>query len=211
MVRSPSDVIVDAPAQRLDAIVRSAALRSQVALRDDLERERALLASDAHHHRSAGRRALEHVERAEVDGTNDLRRQRDVHVDGEPHRHAGAARRRAELRDQSARVEQRREDPVGELLHLRQRPPHFALQLVEERLRRRGIGVERSRGDLEVGGEPHQILLHALVQRPLDAATFGIGGQREPRPGGSELLDLAAQPIEGWLLVGLLGLQRMLS
>jgi hypothetical protein len=49
------------------------------------------------------------------------------------------------------------------------------------------------------------------VQRPLDAATFGIGGQGESFPGSSELLDLAAQPFEGWLLVGLLGLQRMPS
>ena len=72
-----------------------------------------------------------------------------------------------------------------------------------------GSESSRTRGDLEVGGEPDQILLHALVQGPLDAATFGIGGQREAFPRGSELLDLAAQPIEGWLLVGLLGLQRM--
>ena len=127
----------------------------------------------------------------------------------DPRRHAGAARRRAELRDQPARLEQRREDPVGELLHLRQRPPRFALQLVEERLRRRRIGVHRSRGDLQVGRERHQILLHAIVQRSLDAASFGIGGQRESFPRGSELLDLAAQPIEGWLLVGLLDLHRI--
>ncbi len=63
-------------AQRLDAIVRGAAFRSQVAVRDDLERERARLASDAHDHRRAVRRALEHVERAEVDGAGDLRRRR---------------------------------------------------------------------------------------------------------------------------------------
>ena len=85
-------------AQRFDAIVRGAAFRSQVALRDDLEGERALLASDAHRDRRAGRRALERVERAEVDGAGDLRRHGDVHVDVDPRRHAGAARRRAELR-----------------------------------------------------------------------------------------------------------------
>jgi hypothetical protein len=49
------------------------------------------------------------------------------------------------------------------------------------------------------------------VQGPLDVATFGIGDQRESFPRGSELFDLAAQPIEGWLLVGLLDLQRMPS
>jgi hypothetical protein len=47
------------------------------------------------------------------------------------------------------------------------------------------------------------------VQSPLDVATFGIGDQRQSFPRGSELLDLAAQPIEGCLLVGLLDLQRM--
>jgi hypothetical protein len=49
------------------------------------------------------------------------------------------------------------------------------------------------------------------VQGSLDFATLGIGDQRESFPRGSELLDLAAQPIEGWLLVGLLGFQRMPS
>jgi hypothetical protein len=49
------------------------------------------------------------------------------------------------------------------------------------------------------------------VQGPLDAATFGIGDQRESFPRSSEFPDLAAQPIEGWLLIGLLGLQRMPS
>ena len=144
-----------------------------------------------------------------IDGAGERRRHGDVHFDIELHRHAGPARRRAELGDQPARLEQRREDPVGELLHLRERPPRFALQLVEERLRRRGSSPP-NRGDLEVGGEPHQVLLHALVQRPLDASTFGIGGQRESSPRGSELLDLVAQPIEGWLFLGLLGLQRLL-
>jgi hypothetical protein len=47
------------------------------------------------------------------------------------------------------------------------------------------------------------------VQGLLDVATFGIGGQRESFPRSAELLDLSAQPIEGWLLVGLLDLQRM--
>jgi len=49
------------------------------------------------------------------------------------------------------------------------------------------------------------------VQCTLDAATFDIGGQRESFPRGSELLDLTTEPIERWLLVGLLGVQRMPS
>ena len=55
------------------------------------------------------------------------------------------------------------------------------------------------------------MLLYALVQGLLDVATFGIGDSRESFPRGSEFLDLATQPIEGWLLVGLLSLQRMPS
>ena len=157
----------------------------------------------------SGRRALERVQGAEIDGAGDLRRSGPVHVHVDPRLHAGAGRRRAELRGQSAYLEQRREDPVGELLQLPQRSPHFALHLVEERLRRRGIGFHGPRGDLEDGGEPDQILLHAAVQCPLDVATFGIADKRESSPRGSELLDLAAQPIEGWLLVGLIDLQRM--
>ncbi len=197
-------------AQRFDAIVRGAAFRSQIALHVDLEGDRALLASDVHSDRSTGRRALEHVQHAEVDGAGDLRRRGVTSAAiraGTPARLA-AARSSATSPPASSSGGK---IPVGELLHLRQRPPRFALELVEERLRRRGIGVHRSRGDLEVGGEPHQILLHALVQRPLDAATFGIGGQRESCPRSSELLDLAAQPIEGCLRVGLLGLQRIPS
>jgi hypothetical protein len=49
------------------------------------------------------------------------------------------------------------------------------------------------------------------VQGPLDVATFGIGCQRESLPRSAELLDLSTQPIEGWLLVALLDLQRMTS
>jgi hypothetical protein len=49
------------------------------------------------------------------------------------------------------------------------------------------------------------------VQGPLDVAAFGIGDQREAFPRSPELLDLAAQPVDGRLLVGLLGLQRMSS
>lgn len=188
-------------------------MRSQVTLRHDLERESPFLTSDAYPHLSGGRRVLENVERGEVDGADDLRRAgRDhIDVDVDPHPHACAVRCRAELHDQSTRIEQRREDAVGKLLHLRQRPPRFTLHLVEERLRRRGIGVHPSRGDLEVFREPHQILLHSPVQRSLDAATVGIGDQRESLPRSSELLDLAAQPIEGRLLVGLFDLQRMPS
>jgi hypothetical protein len=49
------------------------------------------------------------------------------------------------------------------------------------------------------------------VQCSFDGATFRIGGQRDPFPGSSELLDLTMQSIEGWLLVDLLDLQRMPS
>ena len=91
-----------------------AVFRSKVAVRIDLERELAILAPDPHHDRGAGRRALERVQRAEIDGAGDLRWRGRVDVD--LRLHAGAARRRAELRDQSACLEQRGEDPAGELL-----------------------------------------------------------------------------------------------
>ncbi len=186
-------------AQRFDTIVRGAAFRSQVAVRVDLERERVRLASDVHDHRRAVRRALEHVECAEVDGADDLRRRRHdrVGVDVDPRLRACAARRRTELRDESAHVEQRREHPPCELLHLLQRPPRFALQLLEDPPRPRGIGIERTRRDLEAGGDPHQILQHAFVQGSFDPATFGIGDQRESLPRSSEFPDLAAQPLQG--------------
>ena len=48
-----------------------------------------------------------------------------------------------------------------------------------------------------MGREPHEVLLHAFVQGPLSVAPFGIGGERESPPRGSELLDLAPQPIDG--------------
>lgn len=74
-------------------------------------------------------------------------------------------------------------------------------------LRRRGIGVQRTRHDLEVRGDPHQILLHALVEGVFDAPTLGISGKRESLPRGSQLLELAAQTIDGSLLLGLPGFQ----
>ena len=72
VVRSPSDAIVTRPPNASTRSCGARRSRSQVALRDDLERERALLTSDAHHRRSAGRRALQRVEHAEVDGAGDL-------------------------------------------------------------------------------------------------------------------------------------------
>ena len=110
----------------------------------------ALVRPGADRDRRAARHGLEHVERAEVDGAGDLRRRRCVPVDGELRRHAGAARRRPQLRDQPARLEERREDPSGEFLDLRQRPPRFTLELVQERPRLGGIALQRARRDLQV-------------------------------------------------------------
>ena len=40
------------------------------------------------------------------------------------------------------------------------------------------------------------MLLHAVVELPLDPAAVGIGGQDEPLPRRAQLLDLEAQPVE---------------
>ena len=160
MLRSPPVIVTLPPSASMRSCgERRSDPRSPSAL--DLECELALLAPDAHLDRGAGRRVFERIQHAEIDGAGDLRRSGHLHVDIDPRLHTGAARRRPELRRQPACFEQRREDPAGELPRLRQRPPHLALQLVEERLRRRGFGVDRSRRDLEVDREPHQILLHA--------------------------------------------------
>ena len=164
-------------------------------------------ASGADRDRRAVRRELEHVERTEVDGAGDLRRRRCVPDDGELRRHAGAARRGPQLRDQPARLKERREDPGGEFLDLRQRPSRFTLELVQERPRPGGIALQRACHDLQVSGETDQVLLHALVESALDAAPLGVGRRRESCPRRSELLDLVVQPVEHGLFVDLPGSQ----
>ena len=102
----------------------------------------------------------------------------------------------AQRRGEAARLEQRRVDPVRELRRLVQRLLHVAPHLVEERLRRGGIGVRQLARELQVDRERDQVLLRAVVEVALDPAAVGIGGQDEPLPGRAQLLDLEAQPVE---------------
>jgi hypothetical protein len=169
------------PAQRLDPVVRRAALGSEVALRYDPECERTLLASSAHLDGCTCRYVLEHVDGAEVQGAGDRHHDGAVQLDGERYRHTGAVRRRAKLRNDPASREKRREDASGEILDLRQSPARFALQFAEQRPRSLEVTVERTRRGLEVDREPDKILLHALVQGALDISTISVARGREAR------------------------------
>jgi len=48
---------------------------------------------------------------------------------------------------------------------------------------------------LQVDREPDQALLGTVVQLALDSAPIGIGGEHEPLPRRSQLLDLGAQAV----------------
>jgi hypothetical protein len=72
---------------------------------------------------------------------------------------------------------------MRELARLVQRLLHVAPHLFEKRLRSRRIGVQQSSGELQVGRERDQVLLHALMQVALDPATVGVSGQEEPLSG----------------------------
>jgi hypothetical protein len=56
--------------------------------------------------------------------------------------------------------------------------------------RRLGVGSDRPRGELELGGEPDQLLLEPVVQRPLDRTALGVGGEEQPRARCTQLRDL---------------------
>jgi len=88
---------------------------------------------------------------------------------------------------------------VGELPRLVQRLMHVAPHLVQERLRRGGIGIRQPARELQVCRECDQVLLRTVVEVALDPLTVGVGGQEEPLSGRAQLLDFEAQPVEGFL------------
>ena len=73
---------------------------------------------------------------------------------------------------------------------------HVAADLLEERLRGGGVGVERGLRELEPHCERHQVLLHAAVQLALDPATVGIVGADEPCPRRAQLGELRVQTLD---------------
>ena len=77
-----------------------------------------------------------------------------------------------------------------------ERLPHVASRFREELLRCRGIGIDGSRRDLEVGGEADQQLLHAVVEGALEGTAFGVVRQGESLARRAKVLDLAAQRVE---------------
>lgn len=74
--------------------------------------------------------------------------------------------------------------------------PDVAPDLVEERLRRGGIGVRQLPRELQVDRERDQLLLWPVVEVTLDLATVGIGSSDDSLSGRTELPDLEAQPVE---------------
>ncbi len=123
---SPPDAptIVSTTAERLDAIAQTEAFRIQVAVRDDLERDRSLLVPDGDRHRRAGRGVLEHVA-----GSRSRPRPRSRAGTSVPARRRSASgtsasrRRRAQRRDQPPASSSGGIDPVRELPCLPPSPP----------------------------------------------------------------------------------------
>ncbi len=93
---------------------------------------------------------------------------------------AGARRGGAQRCAEPSRLEQRRVDPLRELHRLVQCLRHSAAHLVEERRRGAGIGAHEAARELKVDRERHQALLRTVVELSLDAASLGVGGDREP-------------------------------
>ena len=161
--------------------------------------------ADPDRHRRAGLDALEEDEAAEVDRARDLGRIRRARCDVDPDRHVRARRRRAQRHAQTSRLQQRRIDPVREPAGLFERLLRVASRFIDELLRCRGIGIDGSRRDLEVGGEADQQLLHTVVEGALEAAAFDVVLQGESLARRAKLLDLAAQRVE--LPIGTRGAQ----
>ena len=144
-------------------------------------------------------RAFEHIETAEVHRSRDLRRVARTCGDLDAGRDADSYRRRAERRGEAARLESRRVDPVRKERRLVKCLLHVAPHLLEERLRRRGIGVRQLPRELQVYCEGDEVLLNALVQGALDPEAIGVGREDESLPGRADLRDLDAQPVERFL------------
>ena len=89
-----------------------------------------------------------------------------------------------------------RGDPLRQLRRRVDRVLHVSAHLLQERLGRRGIGVERGLRELKSHGERHQVLLHAAVELPLDAAAVGVGGADEPCPRRAQLGELRVQALD---------------
>ena len=88
------------------------------------------------------------------------------------------------------------------------RPAKLAPHLDEERLRRRGIVVDGPLRELQVRRKPDELLLHARVERTLDAPAFGVVGQHDASARRADVRDLEAQPFELRRLVVVFGIQR---
>ena len=175
----------------------------EVAVHDDVERERSPIALCRDRHRRAGRDVLEQVAAAEVHRPRDLGRIGLVAGDLDPRRDVRIRRRRTQRRNQAPHLELRGIDPVRKRARLIDRVPDVAGHLREQLLRGRRVGVHRTRREFEVGGETHQLLLHAVVQRALEAAALGVGGQGESLARGTQVVGLDTQPIERSHFVGL--------
>ena len=157
---------------------------------------------------SAPRCSHDRVDAAEVDRRCDLRR-----VRRSPSRRsriltlalAAAARQR---RAQPSRLEQWRVDLVRER---RRDPPAPAAHLPhrgEERLRRRGIVIRRSQPlSSRFGGEPDQLLLQAVVQRPLDSAALIVAREDEPSARGPQVREAVTELLDPCLF-GVPSVQR---
>ena len=183
-------------AESLDPIADREPFRIHVALRHDPEGECLGLVADPDRHRRAGLDALEEDEAAEVDRARDLGRIGRARRDVDPDRYVRARRRRAQRHSQTSRLQQRRIDPVREPPGLFERLLRVASRFREELLRCRGIGIDGSRRDLEVGGEADQQLLHTVVEGALEAAAFGVVRQGESLARRTKFRDLAAQRVE---------------
>ena len=82
---------------------------------------------------------------------------------------------------------------AGELAQLGGRLAELARRLLEQLLRRRGVGVELLAREPQVERQRDQPLLGAVVEVALEAAALVVGGLDDPRPRRAQLLDPGAQ------------------
>ena len=113
-----------------------------------------------------------------------------------------AVRRGAERLDQPAVDQERRVDPVRQLAQLLNRLLDLAGQLVEHLEPCLRVVDDDVPGQAQVHRQRDEVLLRAVVQVPLDAATFGVAAGHDARPRLAERVGLLADLVQGRLQGG---------
>ena len=140
--------------------------------------------------------AIEQLEAAQIDGSRDGGWSGSMRLDVEVCQHVGVRGRVADRHGQPARFEKRRMDVLGEVARLSDRTVQVLRRLLEQGSRRRRVLTGHARGELEVGRERHQVLLHTLVQLPLESLSLdGVALGKSPAR-CAQVDHLGAKPVE---------------